>query len=340
MAKWGEGDPRWIVEERADAKNVNNWHWTEKNATSWSQTKIKELLENLEIQEGPFKCVVTEIKSVEGEAVVNNRKARLIFFYEWVIKCSWKGSRGDGDLVKGKFDVLNLSDEYTDINDIDINVSIDDEKIKDAWDVKEFMRHSGTVKVREQLAKYLQQLKEQYSEGLILPTKNSSTNTSAKKTTNEYKNEINKPIVSSDSDVGIKIPCQRVSSTEFFKCEACELYSVLTDQGKSSMFTRSKAILEAEKGGKFALFDGNVQGEFTDLVLNEKIVMKWRFQSWPDAHYSTVSIYLKQKDDGTELQLTQTGVPKEDYERTVDGWKNYYWRPIMQAFGFGAGIYG
>lgn len=28
MAKWGEGDPRWIVEERADATNVNNWHWS------------------------------------------------------------------------------------------------------------------------------------------------------------------------------------------------------------------------------------------------------------------------------------------------------------------------
>lgn len=68
--------------------------------------------------------------------------------------------------------------------------------------------------------------------------------------------------------------------------------------------------------------------------------MKWRFQSWPEAHYSTVSMYFKQKEDGTELQLTQTGVPTEDYERTVDGWKNYYWRPIMQAFGFGAGIYG
>jgi len=27
MAKWGTGDPRWIVEERADATNVNNWHW-------------------------------------------------------------------------------------------------------------------------------------------------------------------------------------------------------------------------------------------------------------------------------------------------------------------------
>ena len=28
-SKWGEGDPRWIVEERPDATNVNNWHWYE-----------------------------------------------------------------------------------------------------------------------------------------------------------------------------------------------------------------------------------------------------------------------------------------------------------------------
>nr|CAD7441558.1 unnamed protein product [Timema bartmani] len=47
MAKWGEGDPRWIVEERPDATNVNNWHWTEKNACAWSVDKLKELLVNL-----------------------------------------------------------------------------------------------------------------------------------------------------------------------------------------------------------------------------------------------------------------------------------------------------
>ena len=41
MAKWGEGDPRWIVEERPDATNVNNWHWTEKNADGWSKNKLK-----------------------------------------------------------------------------------------------------------------------------------------------------------------------------------------------------------------------------------------------------------------------------------------------------------
>ncbi|CAF4994828.1 unnamed protein product, partial [Rotaria magnacalcarata] len=31
MAEWGKGDPRWIVEDRPDATNPNNWHWKEKN---------------------------------------------------------------------------------------------------------------------------------------------------------------------------------------------------------------------------------------------------------------------------------------------------------------------
>lgn len=49
MAKWGEGDPRWIVEERPDATNVNNWHWTEKNATPWSKERFNDLFRSLKI---------------------------------------------------------------------------------------------------------------------------------------------------------------------------------------------------------------------------------------------------------------------------------------------------
>lgn len=49
MAKWGEGDPRWIVEERPDATNVNNWHWTEKNATPWSKERFQQLFSNVNI---------------------------------------------------------------------------------------------------------------------------------------------------------------------------------------------------------------------------------------------------------------------------------------------------
>ncbi|CAG2121500.1 unnamed protein product, partial [Medioppia subpectinata] len=111
MAKWGEGDPRWIVEERPDATNVNNWHWTEKNASNWSKEKLTQLLSALEVDEsGVGLCRVSAVESIEGEAVANNRKGKLIFFYEWVIKCEWKGRlNGSDDEVKGTFEIPNLS---------------------------------------------------------------------------------------------------------------------------------------------------------------------------------------------------------------------------------------
>lgn len=36
-------------------------------------------------------CEITELSKIEGEATANNRKAKLIFFYEWDIKLEWSG---------------------------------------------------------------------------------------------------------------------------------------------------------------------------------------------------------------------------------------------------------
>uniref|UniRef100_A0A8C9KA57 Activator of HSP90 ATPase activity 1 n=1 Tax=Panthera tigris altaica TaxID=74533 RepID=A0A8C9KA57_PANTA len=91
MAKWGEGDPRWIVEERADATNVNNWHWTERDASNWSTDKLKTLFLAVRVQNEEGKCEVTEVNKLDGEASINNRKGKLIFFYEWSIKLNWTG---------------------------------------------------------------------------------------------------------------------------------------------------------------------------------------------------------------------------------------------------------
>ena len=52
-------------------------------------------------------------------------------------------------------------------------------------------------------------------------------------------------------------------------------------------------------------------------------------------HYSTVTIDLDQKDDRTELKFSQTGIPTSDFERTKQGWKQYYWSSIKQTFGIG-----
>lgn len=123
MAKWGEGDPRWIVEERPDATNVNNWHWTEKNASSWSLDRIKELFKNIPIQTDEGDLTIVEAEKVDGEASASNRKGKLIFFYEWDIILKWSGNlKGSDNNFIGKVKVPNLSEE-NDVSELDVSIA-------------------------------------------------------------------------------------------------------------------------------------------------------------------------------------------------------------------------
>jgi activator of HSP90 ATPase len=185
---------------------------------------------------------------------------------------------------------------------------------------------------------------------MILPTKDSAADLAKLDLENSKKapdavnakSVLTAPVASKavqQQRLGVKIQCRNLSTTEEFKCSVDELYRALTDKEMVRAFTQNMAQLDAEKGGRFVMFNGNVSGEFTELVLNKKIEMRWRFKTWPDEHYSNVTIDLTQKDDGTELRLTQTGVPTSEYDRTKEGWQNYYWKSIKQTFGYGAFIY-
>lgn len=78
--------------------------------------------------------------------------------------------------------------------------------------------------------------------------------------------------------------------------------------------------------------------EFTDLVPNERIVMKWRMKAWCEGHYSVVKMSLTQTVDGARLTLEQSGVPETALEATMNGWKRYYWQAIKMTFGYGTRI--
>lgn len=121
MAKWGEGDPRWIVEERPDATNVNNWHWTEKNAGPWSKDRLEELLVGLDISQDNIICKLTKMDKLAGEASANNRKGKLIFFYEWKMNINWEGrvANASGEVINGQVEIPNLSEE-NDLDDIEV----------------------------------------------------------------------------------------------------------------------------------------------------------------------------------------------------------------------------
>ncbi|XP_015918936.1 activator of 90 kDa heat shock protein ATPase homolog 1 [Parasteatoda tepidariorum] len=334
MAKWGEGDPRWLVEERPDAKNVNNWHWTEKNASHWSKDKLKELLEGIKIETDFGKCEITELSKCEGDAVVNNRKAKLIFFYEWVLTLKWSGSLVNGEsTVKGTVEVPNLSEEHHDVKDVDITVQL--ETTGSESDIlKDVMRTNGAEIIREKLAKYINCLKEEFSQGLILPTKDSSAASDEKKVVKKSNNNeaisVKSPKTTKPMETG------ELQTTETFKCTADEFYRALTVKELVQAFTQGNCVLEPEVDGKFEFFDGNVHGHFVKLVPNKTIQQKWRFKSWPEGHFSDVVIDINQKLDCTEVIVTQVGVPKTELDNTREGWKRFYWESMKRTLGFGA----
>lgn len=346
MAKFGEGDPRWIVEEREDAKNVNNWHWAEKNATRWSIDKITSLLSGLVIDINGFFCEILSVTKCEGEAVANNRKAKLIFFYEWQIEAEWQGHKKDGENktnYRGKCEVTNLSEENT-CDELDIVVTCES-TTTDAQLVREFMRTEGTAKIRSQLGAYIKELKEEYSKGLILPTKNStgqptieplpkSSATAAIRNRPSLVSATPKPTTTPIGTAAIA----DLSFSEDFICTPEDLYKVFTTEPYTKTFTRGDAVVDAVPGGKYTVFGGNVTGSFVELKPTSRFVMKWRKQTWPTDHYSTVTFEFSAIDTGTRLKLSQSGVPSFDEENTRGGWISHYFNAIRQTFGFGGRI--
>lgn len=147
MAKLGEGDARWIVQERADGTNVHGWHWQEKDVIRWSKTRLTELLSNQQLLSGEEQIEIstTTVESVTGEALINNRKQKLIPSYELAVKGLWEGQIKDGSqatvaAATGSFQLPYISDENAD-EDPELTVSLAEEgsgqqRIKQAFVTK------------------------------------------------------------------------------------------------------------------------------------------------------------------------------------------------------------
>ncbi|XP_053193364.1 activator of 90 kDa heat shock protein ATPase homolog 1-like [Scomber japonicus] len=266
MAKWGEGDPRWIVEQRADATNVNNWHWTERDVSSWSSERLRQLLLEVRVEGSEGVCQLTDVSKLEGEASINNRKGKLFFFYEWQLRAGWLGTSSRGVKFRGNIDVSNLSDE-NDLEDLDISASL----CKDQPDTPllELMRRRGVEEVRRVLGDYVTQLKSEFSQGMVLPTSTgpapAPAPAPAPNQIKTSKTQIGSPRFSS-GPAGAQIPTVSFTLRETFQTSADELYSTFINQELVQVFTRSAAAVDGRVGGKFRLLDGSVSGEFTQLV--------------------------------------------------------------------------
>jgi activator of HSP90 ATPase len=345
MAKYGEGDKRWIVEDRPDGANVHNWHWAETDCLPWSRNLLTKLLSDHTILsgEGNLYIKTKKVDKVEGEAYVNVRKGKIIPGYEISLTLSFQGEAKDSDgksllVADGTVEIPYISDENAD-EDPEIRVMVKDDgpvgkRIKDAFLVK------GKQFVLEQVRAYVTAMANGGPAKDELEVK--KVNPAAKKVAaaaTAAPAEVKKEEKKEKKKEGFKT----ITVTEKFSCRAKDMYEILMDENRWKGFTQSNARISKEVDGEFSIFDGSVTGRNLELEEGRLIVQKWRFGNWPDGIHSTVRLTLEEPQPGlTVVKVVHTDVPEEDrygnatvVENTERGWRDLILNKIRAVFGFG-----
>ncbi|OEL24262.1 hypothetical protein BAE44_0014719 [Dichanthelium oligosanthes] len=364
MAKYGEGDKRWIVEERADGTNVHNWHWAERDCLEWSRARLSSLLAGLTVLdgEGGLTLRTVALDKLDGEAYVNIRKGKVIPGYELSLTLSWEAEAeaaaaaasepgAAGVKVAGAAEVPYLADENAD-EDPDLRVTVRGDETPLARRAKDAFLARGKPLVLEKIREFVAAMAEGGPAKDELESKKATAKAAAAAAPGAAvpaakKEEVTPapaPAAKEKKAKGKdKEGFKTIEMTEKFYCRAKDIYEILMDENRWKGFTQSNARISREVGGEFSLFDGSITGRNEELQEGKLIAQKWRFGSWPDGLYSSVRLVFDEPESGvTIIKLKQTDVPEEDkygnstvVENTERGWRELIFQRIRGVFGFG-----
>ncbi|KAI0562864.1 Activator of Hsp90 ATPase [Gracilaria domingensis] len=170
MALQGEGDPRWVVRERKDGRNVNGWHWEDKDVSTWAQQRIKQLIDRsvCSCRYGDAVVAVQSIDTVEGDATLYNRKGVLKVLYDLKVVGRWStDAQDEAERAHGEFK-LELFDE-----DPEVVATFDAKAKKDSGAKQQFTRKVAPL-IQQQCRIFIREMHEgagQAVDGLRKPSR-------------------------------------------------------------------------------------------------------------------------------------------------------------------------
>ncbi|OAQ23899.1 hypothetical protein K457DRAFT_142356 [Linnemannia elongata AG-77] len=317
------------------SRNVNNWHWVDKNCINWAKTYFETELSGVTAEANGASVKTLAVTSVTGDVDVNQRKGKIITIFDVAISMTFEGTTADGTAVTGKIEIPEVAHD-TDEDDYVFDVSIDaDSSAKQP--VRDLIRKSLAPLLRKKLSVFAADLikvhgKDVQIEGEMskpstpVPTPTPSPAPGAKAASSG---------ASTPTAAPGAVNTTTLEDTVELQASAHDIYDVLLNQAKVQIWTRSnKSTIVAKVGTKFSLFGGSVTGEIKELVEDKKIVQSWRQSSWPAGHFSTVTMDITQNTNSTGIKVTQEGVPIGDLDITRQNWSNYYWAEIKRTFGY------
>lgn len=95
--------------------NPNNWHWVNKDVSTWTQEYLNKELVGLKAEKDGVNAEVSKVLSMDGDVDVSQRKGKVITIFDVRLQLEWTGKvpvkeeneKDDGtkEEVDGKKDV-------------------------------------------------------------------------------------------------------------------------------------------------------------------------------------------------------------------------------------------
>lgn len=326
MALQGKGDARWVVRERDDGRNVNSWHWVDKNVSTWAQARLRELL-------SPAECAaagvaVESVDTVDGDATLYNRKGVLKVLYDLKVVGKWTTPDAD-NITTGAFS-FELFDD-----DPDVSCTVDAKSHADPACKAAFIAHVVPL-IREKCKVFTAELHAGAGDsldGVVLPALKKAPESESKVTDYLRSGMDQKP----RSAAGTPVGGVQLKLEDVFMCSTNDLFLALTDRARLEAITRARVVSEPTVGGAFSLLQGTASGVYTKLTPGEGIQMQWRLKTWgDDAVPASVSINLSDDEGKAKLELVAEGVPKA-YQATTEGfWRVQIFQAMKVVMGWGS----
>lgn len=331
MALRGAGDPRWVVREREDGRNVNGWHWEDKDVSEWAKTRLKALIIG-EVCRAPYEgteVVVDCVDSINGDATLYNRKGVLKVLYDIKVNGKWTTTETDEtERTRGEF-LFELFDEEP-----DVFVTVD-AKSRALYGCKKAFSQSVVPLIQEQCQTFIAEINA--GAGLSL---GGVKKKEKKKVTENEGAEVSRFVDNTTREAVRSKPSGKAGKLvlkDMFLCRGSDLYLALTDERKLSAITRQKAVSEATVGGKIDLMGGTVIGSYTKLLIGKEIGMNWKLKTWGESSAAGhVSVRINEEEGKTKVEVIVEGVPNEHRSSTEGFWRVQIFQALKIVMGWGS----
>ena len=107
-----------------------------------------------------------------------------------------------------------------------------------------------------------------------------------------------------------------------------DVFTALSNPLSIEMWSGEPAIMTLEEGSEFSLWDGNITGKNLKIDSPNSIQQQWYFEG--EEEQSIVTLNLLQEGAYTTVNLLHINIPDEAFDNIIDGWDNYYMKPLKQ----------